>query len=459
MYRNNDLLYLENVFARNSNDIIVVYGDNKSDITDLYLNFIKDKKYFYYDSPNVEFKVQRELFSNEVHNQNIIPAYINFDYDKMFLSYLEESNDTKKVIIINDFVNILSLNPTFIKIMLNSISEVCKNNSVLIILSTTNVKWVENDMINDLKSVIYEMSSVYRVEPFSIEECINIAKNINTYEVFKLYNALGGNICFWSNILKYDSFKNAIIDLLENKNSILFIEGSRILPEDFRNPSVYNTILYGLAKGANKLNDLYELTGIERAKLSVYLKSMISYGLIIKDESIEIGQNQNTIKGSYEINDPFVKFWFNYIFPNYSSLTLTSGDRFYKKYIEPTYNNYIENTFPMYCIEKIKRLNDNGSLDFGIVDIGLYYDKNRIIDFVIIDNSNDIILCKCFCGKSHMQFKVYEDVKASAKQANIDYSKIILFSANGFDQKLTMTSRVDRSLLLIDEDIHWNLSK
>ena len=72
--------------------------------------------------------------------------------------------------------------------------------------------------------------------------------------------------------------------------------GKNILPEELRELSVYNTILQALASGKKKLNDLYKLTGFDRAKISVYLKNLIDLKLVEKIDENKIKKKQNTIR-------------------------------------------------------------------------------------------------------------------------------------------------------------------
>lgn len=457
MIRNQDLEYLNNLYNRNSNDVVIVYGNSKSCITDLYMEFMKGKKSFYYNATEVEFSIQSDLFSNELHNQNIIPKYISQSYDKLLLTYLQEDFSSKKVVIIDDFIKILSINPTFISYILNIISDKCKRASVLFVLSTNNEKWIENDMFKILGNITYEFSSIYKIKPFSIFETINYCNKLSAYECYLLYNIIGGNHCFWDIIKDCNSFRECIVKLFDNCNNLEY-EGKYILPEDLRNPAVYNTILYALSQGANKLNDLHALTGIDRSKLSVYIKKLITFNIISKYEGIEIGKESNIQKGCYGINDPFIRFWYHYIFPNYSSYKMMSSDKFFKKYIEPTLNVFSELTYTQYCIEKFQIILSKGEFNFNYTDINVYYDKTDNISFIIkmADNSN--ILCACSLDKINLSIKKLDKIKETADKNDISYSKIILFSANGFDQKLILCSREDKNIILIDEAEHWNFA-
>lgn len=456
MYRKQDLNYLQNVFNRESNDIIIVYGKDKKALSDLYFEFVTDKDYFYYNVNEVESSLQSKIFANELSNKSILPPYVHDNFDSYFLAYLEDNISNKKVVIIDNFTFLLSNNPTIINYLLNTLTEKCAKGSVMFILSTTQYYWVENEMIELLGKNAYELSGIQKIDNCSFIDYINYYSFLSKNDVYMLYSSIGHRISLWDSLVKGDSYKSCLIRLLDDKNSILYHEGNKILPDELRNPTVYNTILYCIANKADKLGTIHEMCKIDKAKLSVYIKTLQNYNIIYKKESIIVGDENNIEKGYYAITDPFVNFWFHYIVPNFSVLLFSSGEKFYKEYIENSFTSYSEQYFVDYCKLLLEETQIASKLGLNIVNIEKYYDKTGIINLVITDSSNESILCKCSMSKIHMTFKNLEEIKNCAQKNKIKYSKILLISSNGFDQKLVMTRSVDDSLILLDKEFQLN---
>lgn len=82
-----------------------------------------------------------------------------------------------------------------------------------------------------------------------------------------------------------------------------------LYPQSFE-LSAYSTILAAIARGENKLNDIFHATGFSRAKISVYLKNLANFNIVEKVVSFETGGWENAKKGVYQIKDTFVNFWF-----------------------------------------------------------------------------------------------------------------------------------------------------
>ena len=125
-------------------------------------------------------------------------------------------------------------------------------------------------------------------------------------------------------------------------------------------------------------------------------------------------------------------------------------ERFYRKYIEHEIMDYMEEYYPVFAMEQVKWLRDHNLLNFRVAAIEEYHDRNRSIDFVIIAAGGSVIACSCRYGPPHMSYRAYEEVKAAVRKNKIPCDNIWLFSASGFDQKLSMFGSVTPGVKLID---------
>ena len=73
-----------------------------------------------------------------------------------------------------------------------------------------------------------------------------------------------------------------------------------------------------IAKGENKLNDLFLYTGYSRPKISVYMKNLSHFDIVEKVVSFETGGWDNAKKGIYRIKDTYVNFFYRFVYPHLS---------------------------------------------------------------------------------------------------------------------------------------------
>ena len=118
----------------------------------------------------------------------------------------------------------------------------------------------------------------------------------------------------------------ALLHLLDFQKSFeenlqtLFLQDSeyvryaeRELRRHFRTPETYNTLLYGLAIGHNRIRQLAEFSGFPQNKCDKYLKALDKAGLL------GTGQRKDTaghIRTHYDLNGGYWKIWFRHVFPS-----------------------------------------------------------------------------------------------------------------------------------------------
>ena len=85
------------------------------------------------------------------------------------------------------------------------------------------------------------------------------------------------------------------------------------LRRSFRTPETYNTLLYGMATGHNRISQLSEFSGFPQNKCDKYLKALDKAGLL------ETEQRKDTaghIRTHYYPKGGYWKTWFRYVFPS-----------------------------------------------------------------------------------------------------------------------------------------------
>ena len=218
--------------------------------------------------------------------------------------------------------------------------------------------------------------------------------NYSTAECIEVYSVLGGFPGLWKYFSDRISVKDNICKNLLDKNSFLFGEGERIVKEELREMSVYNTILASLAAGNNKLNALYDHTQFSRAKISVYLKNLMELEIVEKVFSYDTEGRDNTQKGIYRICNHLVDFYYTYMYPNMSQLFMEPALTFYNEFVGNQFKNYTARYFGKVCARYIERLNEKNKLPFQAEEMGEWVGKVGTIA-VIDEGENKALIAGC----------------------------------------------------------------
>ena len=237
-------------------------------------------------------------------------------------------------------------------------------------------------------------------------------------------------------IALYDIKKDFMLNIKDNflhYESFIFEEGINILKKDLNDISTYSSILYAISLGNNKIGDIAEFLDLKSTYLTRYLQKLVDIMIISK--KIPINDDIKKSKfGRYEIEDNFIKFWFCYVFPNYSKLqkgdfySVISHIRndFTKRLVRTSYKKHIFNI-----------VSQDPYKFFGFIpkNIGSWWNNKDIqIDIIAYDSKN-IIFCDC-------KYKQNETLEISYKLLNtksLDFKttlnkKYIIFSKNNLQK-------------------------
>ncbi len=429
-----ELNELNKCYAQNENCVVVLYGNSFDGLPDIVRDFTKDKETYVYHSVCCTVDVQQQMMQKELNS---------------FINLLKVRSDTKYILVIEEFQFVCRENADLYTFMMNDLRDKLQNRNIFVLLTTSDVHFIENKFLSVLGKKAYEITATINVSAPDFSDLCQRYKNVPKEDLFSMYSFFNHRSDLWEYWDFGKSVKDNILYFLLAFDSPLRYAFSAILPADLREHAVYNTILMQMAFGNTKLNDLYKSTNLNRAKISVYLKKLMEYHIIMKCNSADIGNVNAVKKGYYYFIDPCMYLYYRYIFPNNGLLYSVSGDKFFKKCIEPDLDTIFEQSFRFICYERIVDQNEKGLLPVRCDEISFYADKSERIDFVGISETKTIVF-SCYSRMPYMSYMRLEELYASLKSAGLNPDYIVLLSLKGFDQKLQMYAHVHDELLLIE---------
>lgn len=440
--RQNEIKYLEGCYERDTSLLMVCYGRSSIGKTSLLMDFVKDKNYTYYLARPASLKLQLELFSKELDCE---PSWNDI------FSEITKEHCRKTILIIDEFQNMVKGNEGFMEQLLELIHKNWNNQPVMVILSSSDSSWVENDMVDSLGQAAYEISGFLKVKELSFLELVRSFPKASFEDAVGIYSVLGGVPGYWQYFSDKLSFKENVCRVILSKNGQLFNKAQQEIFEKLREPQVYYTLLSKMASGEDKLNDLYASTGFSRAKISVYLKNLIELEIVEKIYSAEGKGHENSRKGIYRISNRLIHFYFRYMYPNLSVIQHMNPFEYYDKYIADDLRSFESEAFKEICREFITLMNQAKQLPFEIENVTSWCGKVGDID-IIAPSSDEkhLIAGVCCWDKDYLTYNDYEWLEFCLKMAKLEATDFYLFSGGSFDDKLRNFAASHNNIRLID---------
>lgn len=445
--RGKELQYLQKFYEKDGSQFVVLYGRRGVGKTRLLREFTENIPCFYFACRDASEREQQYQWGKELAGAGTVteefPAW-----QELFTGSLQ-SESLKQVFVLDEFQYLMKNGSGFMDEMTAFVEGLAGTRELLIILLSSSISWVENDMVKKMGRAAHKLSGLLKVRPLGFFEMREAFPGFSLEQAFGLYSVLGGNPGLWRYMSSDKSLRENISETILSSTGALSGEYRRILSEELRELSVYQTILSALAGGRQKLNDIYEYTGFSRAKISVYLKNLMELELIEKVFSYDTEGWEHVQKGVYRIRDHFLHFAFTYLYPNASRLEQLPAAVFYEKEIKPTFRRFMSAAFKEICREYVQREAAEGELPFTVSSMGEWAGKAGDIDVIAQSEDGETLLAVCMCEQEKFSYADYEWLLFLAGQAKLRTDHIWLFTDKGFEERLMAEARERENLSLI----------
>lgn len=433
--RKSELAKLNKSYEKDGIPITVLYGREGIGKTSLAKEFTKDRECVYY--------LGREL-SRKEQNMYFMSALKHVD--------ARAAEGGKVCFVIDEF----DLMEKAYKEFFDEFGEYAENSGwedhVMILLVSSQVQWVENQMVESMGKLAARIDNVIKLKEFTFLEMVNRFPELSTEDCISVYSILGGVPGYLDLWNPRETVRENVIRLILQENGMLRREAARFLKTSLRELPFYNTILSVLAEDEPKLNYLYNRTGFSRAKISVYIKNLIQIGVAEKYFSYEPRRRDSAMKGLYGISDRFLHFWYKFVFPNLSELEYGDPEEFYKSYIRDELMDFVEQSYVKVCKEFLMLMNRYGKLPGKFGALQTFYGKDGRIPIVAAGEDDRLLVGMCKWSVEPMGSADFERLLQLTEQFGQEADCYYLFSREGFVSELAVMASGMDNIELVDLD-------
>lgn len=152
----------------------------------------------------------------------------------------------------------------------------------------------------------------FEVRPLQFADADAFMSTLSPLKSFERY-AIAGGVPRYLAALNARSLDAAVCRSVLSKDAPLWDEGRTLVDQELREPRVYFGILEQLAGGAKEINEISQALRIRTSPLSQYLQNLAELRLVTREKPI--GARMGSRGGLWQIDDPFLRFWFRFVFP------------------------------------------------------------------------------------------------------------------------------------------------
>lgn len=311
-----------------------------------------------------------QKFQRAIEEQLNIPIYGTLSkFRDLFEVIMRESKTRSFTVIIDEFQNLYKVNPAIFSEIQDIWDRYHAESHINLIASGSIMSLMRRIFENENEPLYGRPTSKMTLRPFSIATFKQIfsdyCPNYKNEDLLCLYMITGGVAKYVELLMDAGCYtKEKMLNYVCRMDSYFLSEGRDIINNEFG--SDYNTYYSILQLIANGMNHRSDIDGALQKDSGVYLLNLEqNFGMVSRIRPILSSPNSKMT--SYEITDPFLRFWFRFICP-YQAL-IESGQL---KLLRENINNYYE-SFTGRTLERYfqKRLMETGSY----TQVGNWWDK------------------------------------------------------------------------------------
>ena len=472
--REKELAFLESKYTAENGQLIVLYGRRRVGKTETLKEFCKNKPHVFFACRECTDKLQLRTFSEKMLKEDI-PArrYISQfeNWEQAFRSVTDlPSGDMKKLLIIDEFPYMCRGNTSIPSVLQNLWDEVLKDKNLMIVLCGSSMSFIEKELLSEKNPLYGRATGVYRMTEMDFYDAVKFFPDYSDTDKVIAYSVLGGIPHYLKQFDPKKSLAENIKNNILTKGCVLYSEVDFLLRQELRETPIYNSLIEAIALGNTKLNEISQKSLVDdTSKTSTYLRNLIQLGIVEREFSVDAGTKEraNTNRGTYKLTDNFFRFWYAFVFANYSELEAGDVDGVFHYSVEPQLHQFASMPFEDVCRQYVRKLQQANALPFRYAHMGRWTGKTTVrdtsapggtriaeteIDILAVSRSRkEYLICECKFKNKPFSYSEYLDTiaKLTPQKEKADFY-YALFCESGFDNKIKEADNINKRLWLYE---------
>ena len=322
-----ELGLLERAFESPRAEFIPIYGRRRVGKSELILKFMAGKPGVYYLGKQASPALQVREFLLEASRALDMPLLAELrvgGWRKALLTVAEQwaarNPGSKFVMALDEFQWIAAASDGLLSELQQCWDRDWKSAAnVVLLLCGSYVGFMEREVLGSASPLYGRRTAQIHLRPFGYLDAARFHPRWSLVDQAKAYFLVGGLPQY---LLCLDDTFSIDINIrrhLLDEYAPLFHEPTFLLREELREVAPYHAILFAVASGGGTVRDIATATGLAERNLHYYLQQLVGLGYVRRRYPLD-RRRPNPKQVRFGIDDPLLRFWFRFVFPNLSFL-------------------------------------------------------------------------------------------------------------------------------------------
>lgn len=271
-----------------------------------------------------------------------------------------------------------------------------RSGKVLLILCGSFIGFMEREVLGKDSPLFGRRTAQILLRPFGFREAAELHPHWSLDEQARAYFVCGGVPFYHSLFDPRRSLEKNLGDQLLGEHGPLFREPDFLLREELREVESYHAVLLALAAGEDQMPGIARRASVPERNLHYYLGQLTELGYVGKRFPLTSARAPAR-HVRFRLEDPLLRFWFRFVFPNLSQLVRLGPERGYREVVHPELEAWYGGAFERLCRESLGDVYAREGIATNY-EVGEYWSKSVQIDVVGLRADRWIDLGECKWG-------------------------------------------------------------
>ncbi len=460
--RKKELKILDDKFASNRAELVVIYGRRRVGKSALIDNFIRNKKskLVFEGIENENSRKQIEKFRLILEDQfgaklQIPKRFKNWDELFIFITKNIFKQRNKFVLVIDELQWAACGKSSLISLLKYYWDNHWKQKNVMLILCGSVASFMVKKVIKS--TALYgRINTQILLKPLEPNEAIQMFKNKKSKEeVLQYLLVYGGIPKYLEEIDLSKSFKQNINALCFSSEGFLFNEADAIFYKQFKESQTYLRIAKLLNQGPLSLELISQKLSLESGGgLKSYLDNLELAGIVKSYNSF--GTKENSKYKKYKIVDEFLIFYFKFIAEYTNQIKNSKSKDYFSLLVKPVYEAWFGIAFERFCFRYADYIAEKMGFADEVLSVSPFFTKTDIqfqIDMIFTRADKTLVIVEVKYHNKEIQPQIITEMERKISLLKIPQGYSVqkaLISLKGPNKVLKASGYFDHSLELED---------
>lgn len=477
-----DMRLLEECYAADGFQMVVVYGRRRVGKTSLLHEFVKNKSNTHYftaqqSSANenlallsdcllssAQSGVERPEGKTSLEGASSLSGARFASFRDAFVYAFEKARQERTILVLDEYPYLAQSYPGVSSLLQSLIDEAMQsaqrgatgNPQLFLVLCGSSLSFMEHQVLGEKSPLYGRRTAQLRVEPFDVFDARELLGFPSSQKTVELYSLVGGIPLYLEKLQPKKSIAANISENVLRPGAYLYVEPQNFLMQAVSNPAQYNAVITAIAKGNVRSKDIADTIGQSAPATSKILASLMEMR-IVKRVTPMVKAKKRQVQ--YRLNDELFRFWYSFA-PQFSTaIEADMGDAVAQRIVEPeTFSTYVGPIFEEICRQWFVREMQQGGIPLLPRGVGTWWGTNPTtkseeeIDIVVEGVDGEILVAECKWRNEKTSVAVLDTLIERARLLEHRIDGYYLFSKSGFTEGCMRAAKELSNVHLVSVD-------